>query len=123
MLICEFANVEVRGVRTQKAKIMARKNPANPLYARRAITTKGAVIETGNRDTVVTSRPDQEKIVNSIVIWRDFKISGVAPKSYHLQDGGVIPYIKATIIASINMNTMKAIRIPNKTFVTVFIFF
>ncbi|NOR77955.1 MAG: hypothetical protein GQ523_05955 [Methanophagales archaeon] len=40
-------------------------NPTNPFFARRNITTKGAVIETEIGDAVVTSRPDQDGIVNA----------------------------------------------------------
>jgi small subunit ribosomal protein S8e len=43
-------------------------NPANPFFARRNITTKGAVIETDIGDAIVTSRPGQDGIVNARLI-------------------------------------------------------
>ncbi|NAT11387.1 hypothetical protein C4E22_07625 [ANME-1 cluster archaeon AG-394-G06] len=45
--------------------IAVKSNPTNPFFARRNITTKGAVIETEIGDAVVTSRPDQDGIVNA----------------------------------------------------------
>ena len=70
MLKCEFANVaDSRSGTTKKAKIIAVKNnPANPFFARRNITTKGAVIETEIGDAVVTSRPGQDGAVNAKLI-------------------------------------------------------
>ena len=54
-------------------------NPTNPFFARRNITTKGAVIETEIGDAIVTSRPDQDGIVNArLMRWRDLKMSGIA---------------------------------------------
>jgi small subunit ribosomal protein S8e len=43
-------------------------NPANPFFARRNITTKGAVVETEIGDAVVTSRPGQDGLVNAKLI-------------------------------------------------------
>jgi small subunit ribosomal protein S8e len=40
-------------------------NLTNPLFAREDITTKGAVIETEIGDAIVTTRPDQDGIVNA----------------------------------------------------------
>ena len=61
LLRCEFANVaDPRSGTTKSAKIITvKENPTNPFYARRNITTKGAVIETEIGDAVVTSRPGQ----------------------------------------------------------------
>ena len=70
MLKCEFANVaDPKSGTTKTVKIITvRNNPANPFYARRNITTKGAVIETELGDAVVTSRPGQEGIVNAVLV-------------------------------------------------------
>jgi small subunit ribosomal protein S8e len=70
LLRCEFANVaDSRSGTTKKAKIIAVKNnPANPFFARRNITTKGAVIETEIGDAIVTSRPGQDGAVNAKLI-------------------------------------------------------
>jgi small subunit ribosomal protein S8e len=70
LLKCEFANVaDPKSGTTKMVKIVTVKNnPANPFYARRNITTKGAVIETELGDAVVTSRPGQEGIVNAVLI-------------------------------------------------------
>lgn len=67
LLRCEFANVaDPRSGATRKAKIISVKdNPANPFFARRNITTKGALIETEAGDAIVTSRPGQDGIVNA----------------------------------------------------------
>jgi small subunit ribosomal protein S8e len=67
LLRCEFANVaDPRSGATRKAKIITVKdNPANPFFARRNITTKGALIETEAGDAIVTSRPGQDGIVNA----------------------------------------------------------
>ena len=67
---CEFANVtDPKSGTARKAKILAvKKNLANPFFARRNITTKGAVIETELGDAVVTNRPGQEGIVNAKLI-------------------------------------------------------
>jgi small subunit ribosomal protein S8e len=66
----EFANVaDPKSGTTKTVKIVTVKdNPANPFYARRNITTKGAVIETELGDAVVTSRPGQEGIVNAVLL-------------------------------------------------------
>ena len=70
LLKCEFANVaDPKSGTTKTVKILTVKNnPANPFYARRNITTKGAVIETELGDAVVTSRPGQEGIVNAVLV-------------------------------------------------------
>ena len=70
LLRCEFANVaDPKSGTTRKARIITVKNnPANPFFARRNITTKGAVIETDIGDAVVTSRPGQDGIVNARLI-------------------------------------------------------
>ncbi|HDN68214.1 MAG: 30S ribosomal protein S8e [Methanophagales archaeon] len=70
LLRCEFANVgDPRSGTTSRAKIITVKsNPANPFFARRNITTKGAVIETEVGDAVVTSRPGQDGVVNARLI-------------------------------------------------------
>ncbi len=70
LLRCEFANVaDPRSGTTRTAKIIAVKsNPANPFFARRNVTTKGAVIETEIGDAIVTSRPGQDGIVNAKLI-------------------------------------------------------
>jgi small subunit ribosomal protein S8e len=70
LLKCEFANVaDPKNGTTKTVKIVTVKdNPTNPFYARRNITTKGAVIETELGDAVVTSRPGQEGIVNAVLI-------------------------------------------------------
>jgi small subunit ribosomal protein S8e len=70
LLRCEFASVaDPRSGTTKLAKIITVKNnPANPFFARRNITTKGAVIETEIGDAVVTSRPGQDGIVNAKLI-------------------------------------------------------
>ena len=70
LLRCEFANVaDPRSGTTKTAKIIAVKNnPANPFFARRNITTKGAVIETEIGDALVTSRPGQDGIVNAKLV-------------------------------------------------------
>ncbi len=41
-------------------------NPADPNYARRNIITRGAVIETGEGNARVTSRPGQDGQVNAV---------------------------------------------------------
>jgi small subunit ribosomal protein S8e len=70
VLKCELANVaDPKSGTTKTVKIITvRDNPANPFYARRNITTKGAVIETELGDAVVTSRPGQEGIVNAVLV-------------------------------------------------------
>ena len=70
LLRCEYANIaDPKSGTTKTAKIITvRKNPANPFYARRNITTKGAIIETELGDAVVTSRPGQDGIVNAVLI-------------------------------------------------------
>lgn len=70
LLRCEFANVaDPRSGTTRTTKIIAVKsNPANPFFARRNVTTKGAVIETEIGDAIVTSRPGQDGIVNAKLI-------------------------------------------------------
>ena len=70
LLKCDLANVaDPKSGTTKTVKILTVKNnPANPFYARRNITTKGAVIETELGDAVVTSRPGQEGIVNAVLI-------------------------------------------------------
>ncbi|MCW3130100.1 30S ribosomal protein S8e [Methanophagales archaeon] len=70
ILRCDYANVaDARSGTTKKVKIIAVKsNPANPFFARRNITTKGAVIETEIGDAVVTSRPGQNGVVNARLI-------------------------------------------------------
>lgn len=70
LLRCEFANVaDPRSGTSKKVKILTvKKNPANPFFTRRNITTKGAVIETEIGDAVVTSRPGQVGIVNAVLI-------------------------------------------------------
>ena len=70
LLRCEFANVaDPKSGTTRKARIITVKNnPANPFFARRNITTKGAVIETDIGDAIVTSRPGQDGIVNAKLI-------------------------------------------------------
>ncbi|MBN1762136.1 MAG: 30S ribosomal protein S8e [Methanomicrobia archaeon] len=70
LLKCELANVaDPKSGTTKTVKIITvKKNPANPFYARRNITTKGAVIETELGDAVVTSRPGQEGIVNAVLV-------------------------------------------------------
>jgi small subunit ribosomal protein S8e len=70
LLRCEFANVtDLRSGTTKEVKILAvKENPANPFFARRNITTKGAVIETELGDAVVTNRPGQDGIVNAKLI-------------------------------------------------------
>ncbi|NQE05204.1 30S ribosomal protein S8e [ANME-1 cluster archaeon GoMg1] len=67
---CEFANVaDAKSGTTKRVKIMAVKsNPANPFFARRNITTKGAVVATEIGDAVVTSRPGQDGLVNAKLI-------------------------------------------------------
>lgn len=69
-LKCELANVaDPKSGTTKTVKIITVKdNPANPFYARRNITTKGAVIETELGDAVVTNRPGQEGIVNAVLV-------------------------------------------------------
>ncbi|MGB2727586.1 MAG: 30S ribosomal protein S8e [Halobacteriota archaeon] len=70
LLRCEFANVaDPKSGTTRTAKIITVKNnPANAFFARRNITTKGAVIETEIGDAVVTSRPGQDGIVNAKLV-------------------------------------------------------
>lgn len=70
LLRCEYANVaDPKSGVTRKARIITVKaNPANPFFARRNITTKGAIIETELGDAVVTSRPGQNGIVNARLI-------------------------------------------------------
>lgn len=70
LLRCEFANVtDPKSGTTKAAKIITvKKNLANPFFARRNITTKGAVIETELGDAVVTNRPGQDGIVNAKLI-------------------------------------------------------
>jgi len=43
-------------------------NPADPNYARRNIITRGAVIETGEGNARVTSRPGQDGQVNAVLL-------------------------------------------------------
>ncbi|MDF2954780.1 30S ribosomal protein S8e [Candidatus Alkanophaga liquidiphilum] len=67
LLRCDVANVSDprKGV-TVKAKILrVKENPANPLFSRRNIITKGAIIETELGDAVVTNRPGQGGVINA----------------------------------------------------------
>lgn len=70
LLRAEFANVaDPKSGTTKTVKIITvKENPANPFYARRNITTKGAIIETELGNAVVTSRPGQEGIVNAVLV-------------------------------------------------------
>jgi len=70
LLRCKLANVaDPKSGTTKLAKIITVKNnPANSFFARRNITTKGAVIETEIGDAIVTSRPGQDGIVNAKLI-------------------------------------------------------
>ena len=70
LLRCEFANAtDLKSGITKETKIITvKENPANPFFARRNITTKGAVIETELGDAVVTNRPGQDGIVNAKLI-------------------------------------------------------
>ena len=70
LLRADFANVaDPKSGTTKTVKIISvKENPANPFYARRNITTKGAIIETELGNAVVTSRPGQEGIVNAVLV-------------------------------------------------------
>ncbi len=69
LLRAEFANVAVEKGKVVKARILrVVENPANPHYARRAIITKGAIIETEAGFAKVTSRPGQDGVVNAVLL-------------------------------------------------------
>lgn len=63
-----FANV-FDGKNYKKVKILdVVKNDAHPLYVRRKIITKGAIIKTEIGLAKVTSRPSQDGVVNAVLI-------------------------------------------------------
>ena len=65
-----FANVYVPSKgRVVKAEIKnVVENPAHVHYARRNVITKGAIIETSVGKARVTSRPNQDGVVNAVLI-------------------------------------------------------
>ena len=53
----------------QKVKIINETdNPANRNFIRRNILTKGAIIETDAGKAKITSRPDQDGVVNAVLV-------------------------------------------------------
>lgn len=48
--------------------ISVQENAANPLYVRRNILTKGAVIRTGAGAARITSRPGQDGVINAVLV-------------------------------------------------------
>ncbi|PSQ15743.1 30S ribosomal protein S8e [Halobacteriales archaeon QS_8_69_26] len=67
-LATDVASVAVDGETVQTTIEDVVENPANPNYVRRNILTKGAVIETGEGEARVTSRPGQDGQVNAVLI-------------------------------------------------------
>ncbi|AEA48016.1 30S ribosomal protein S8e [Archaeoglobus veneficus] len=65
-----FANVYVPSEgKVVKAEIKTVvENPAHVHYARRNVITKGAIIETSVGKAKVTSRPNQDGVVNAVLI-------------------------------------------------------
>jgi small subunit ribosomal protein S8e len=66
----DFANVtDPKTGLTKKAKILTVvENPANPHFKRRNVLTKGAIIETEMGRAKVTSRPNQNGVVNAVLL-------------------------------------------------------
>lgn len=68
LLSCNVANVS-DGKTTKKVKILdVVENPANPLFSKRRIMTKGCIIRTEMGDAIITSRPGQDGVVNAKLI-------------------------------------------------------
>lgn len=66
----DVANVtDPKTNQTRSAKILrVVKNPANVVYDRRGIISKGAIIETELGQAKVTSRPGQDGVLNAVLI-------------------------------------------------------
>jgi len=62
------ANVAVDGETVETDIQDVVENDANPNYVRRNIITKGAIIETGEGQARVTSRPGQDGQVNAVLL-------------------------------------------------------
>jgi small subunit ribosomal protein S8e len=62
------ANVAIDGevVATDVTDVV--ENPADPNYARRNIITRGAIVETGEGEARVTSRPGQDGQINAVLV-------------------------------------------------------
>ncbi|HEV8289949.1 MAG TPA: 30S ribosomal protein S8e [Candidatus Norongarragalinales archaeon] len=64
-----FVNLAMSGGKVKRVKITnVTENPANRLYPRENIITKGAIIETEAGKARVTSRPAQDGTVNAILL-------------------------------------------------------
>lgn len=64
----ETASVAIDGEVVETTLETVVENPSNPNYARRNIITKGAIIETGEGQARVTSRPGQDGQVNAVLL-------------------------------------------------------
>jgi small subunit ribosomal protein S8e len=69
-LRADYANVtNPKNGETKKVRIeTVEKNTANPNYVRRNLLTKGAVIKTELGSARITSRPDQDGIINALLL-------------------------------------------------------
>ncbi|MDG6986082.1 MAG: 30S ribosomal protein S8e [Nitrososphaerota archaeon] len=68
VIFADFANVsDVSGKATKSKIVRVKHSPANRDYERRGVITKGAVIETGAGEAVVTSRPTADGVVNAVL--------------------------------------------------------
>jgi small subunit ribosomal protein S8e len=62
-------NVSSRDGKTTRAKILAlAENPSNPLYSRRGIITKGAIVKTTVGMVKVTSKPGRDGTLNGTLL-------------------------------------------------------
>ncbi len=65
----QYANVYVPGKGVIRAEIKSvAENPAHVHYARRNVITKGAIIETSAGKARVTNRPNQDGVVNAVLV-------------------------------------------------------
>lgn len=63
-----FANV-ADGDKITKTKITGvASNPANPLFTRRNVLTKGAIIKTELGEAKIVSRPTQHGVINAVLL-------------------------------------------------------
>lgn len=65
----KYANVSVGGGKVIRGEIIGVvENPANGLYRRRGVITKGAIIRTPTGLARVTSRPGTDPVINAVLI-------------------------------------------------------
>lgn len=65
----KYANVSVGGGKVIKSEITGvEENPANEIYRRRGIITKGAIIRTSAGLAKVTSRPGADSVINAVLV-------------------------------------------------------